>query len=307
VSKVVIVGSYVVDLMSRTPHMPSPGETVLGGPFRMGPGGKGSNQAVAAARQGSEVTMVTKVGMDVFGNEAIKNFENEGIDATFVTRHPEEATGAALITVDKQSENMIVVALGACGKITNGDVLSAEKAFMDADIVLLQLETSLEAIEKTVALAKKYEKPIVLNPAPYQEIDENLLSGITYITPNETEASLLTDINVEDEESAKMASQRLIEKGINTVIITLGKQGCFVYDGIDDGQLIKGFKVDAVDTTGAGDSFNGAFATFIANGMDLDDAVNRANAVAALSVTKVGTAPAMPFVNEVDRLMRGMD
>lgn len=299
-ANVLVIGSYVVDLMSRTPHMPKPGETVLGGPFTMGPGGKGSNQAVAAARQGATVTMVTKVGKDVFGDEAIKNFEQESIDTSHVTRHPKAATGAALIPVDEQGENMIVVALGACGEITAADIHAAERSFQEADMVLVQLETSMVAVETAIKLAKRYDLPVVLNPAPYQTINESMLKDVTYITPNETEASLLTGIEVNDEETARAASLKLVQQGVNKVIITLGKQGCFVYDGTDEGRLVKGFKVEVVDTTGAGDAFNGAFTTFIADGMTLNEAVVRANAVAALSVTKLGTAPSMPYAHEVD-------
>ncbi|MGM8364977.1 ribokinase [Virgibacillus sp. W0181] len=299
-ANIIVVGSYVVDLMSRTPHIPTAGETVLGGPFRMGPGGKGGNQAVAAARLGSEVTMVTKVGEDIFGDEAIKNFEQEGISSKYITRHPDEVTGTALIAVDDHSENMIVVAPGACGKITKADVEKAKADFETADIVLLQLETSMEAVEATVNLAHSLGKQVVLNPAPYQEVTNDLLSKVTYVTPNETEASLLTGIEVNDEASARKASKILVEKGVNKVIITLGKQGCFVYDGSDDGRFVQAYQVKAVDTTGAGDAFNGAFATFIADGFSLDEAVGRANAVGALSVTKVGTAPAMPYKNELE-------
>ncbi|MBU9710401.1 ribokinase [Evansella tamaricis] len=304
VANIVVVGSYVVDLMCRTPHMPKPGETVLGGPFKMGPGGKGGNQAVAAARLGSNVTMVTKVGIDVFGDEAVRNFEKEGINSTYVTRHGEESTGAALIAVDQDSENMIVVALGACGKITQEDVSDAISSFDEANIVLIQLETSIEAVEKSVHLVMELNKPIILNPAPYQEFDEELLKGVTYITPNETEATLLTGVDVKDENSAREAAIILKKKGVKTVIITLGKQGCFVYDGNDKGRLISGFNVDAVDTTGAGDAFNGAFATYIARGFSLDDAARQANAVAALSVTKVGTAPAMPYESDLSSFLK---
>ncbi|ASK62482.1 ribokinase [Virgibacillus phasianinus] len=304
-AKVVIVGSYVVDLMSRTPHMPKAGETVLGGPFSMGPGGKGSNQAVSAARQGADVTMVTKVGNDSFGDDAMANFKKEGIDKTHVTRHTNAATGTALIAVDDRGENMIIVSPGACGQITKEDVLAAEQAFQEADIVLVQLETAMEAVEQAITLAKKYAKPIVLNPAPFQETSDRLLADITYVTPNETEASLMTGIEVTDQQTAQAAAQKLIEKGIDTVIITLGKQGCFVYDGTDEGWIASGFDVDVADTTGAGDAFNGAFATFLASGIKLEEAVVRANAVAALSVTKAGTAKSMPYKHEVDTFISG--
>ncbi len=302
-ANIIVVGSYVVDLMSRTPHIPSAGETVLGGPFKMGPGGKGGNQAVAAARLDAKVTMLTKVGNDIFGDDALKNFKKEGIVTEYVTRHPDEITGTALIAVDDKSENMIVVSPGACGLITKEDVESARDVFKESDIVLLQLETAIEAVEATINLAHALNKPIILNPAPYQDVSDELLKKVTYLTPNETEAKLLTGVEVTDETSAREASKILLEKGVETVIITLGKQGCFVYDGRDEGRFIKAYEVKAIDTTGAGDAFNGAFATSIADGYSLDEAVNRANAVGALSVTKLGTAISMPYKDELESFL----
>lgn len=305
-SNIVVVGSYVTDLMSRTPHMPKPGETVLGGPFQMGPGGKGGNQAVAAARLGTNVTMVTKLGNDIFGEEAYKNFTNEGISTDYIYRDSDEATGAALITVDNSGENMIVVALGACGKITKNEVNEAEKAFEQADIILIQLETSMEAIETAVKLANRLSKPVVLNPAPYQEISDELLSMVKYVTPNETEASLLTGIEVNDDETAEKAAKVLIGKGIDTVIITMGKQGCFLLErnNLEQGIKIASVSVNAVDTTGAGDAFNGAFSHFIAEGKAVKEACQLANVAAGLSVTKVGTSPAMPYLTDVEKLLK---
>ncbi|GAE37404.1 ribokinase [Halalkalibacter akibai] len=300
--KVVVVGSYIVDLMCRTPHIPKPGETVLGGSFQMGPGGKGGNQAVAAARLGSDVTMVTKVGKDVFGEEAIRNFQKEGIDISRVNCDEKEATGTALIAVDQHGENMIVVALGACGSLTEEDVEQARGEFADADIILVQLETSIEAVKKTIELANEFVKPVILNPAPYQEIGEDLLKGVTYITPNETEVFALTGIEVTNFSQAQKAAIKLTNKGVSTVIITLGRKGCFVYDGTDAGRMIAGYEVKAVDTTGAGDAFNGAFATFISQGFNLDEAARLSNSVAALSVTKIGTSVSMPYKEELDFL-----
>lgn len=301
-----VVGSYVTDLTARTPHMPKPGETVLGGPFRMGPGGKGGNQAVAAARQGASVTMITKVGNDLFGENALNNFKNEGINTTYILEDEHEATGTAVIFVDPSSENMIVVSLGACGTITKEDVSAARKEFEKADVVLVQLETSMEAVTETIDLATELNKPIILNPAPYQAISDDLLSKVRYLTPNETEATLLTGIEVSDEASAKQAAIKLADKGVDVVIVTLGKQGCYIYekDGDIKGELIEGFSVEAVDTTGAGDAFNGAFATFISSGHSLREAARRANAVAALSVTKEGTTPAMPFAKDLEKLLK---
>lgn len=299
---ITVVGSYVVDLMSRTPRMPKPGETVLGGPFRMGPGGKGGNQAVAAARQGSSVRMVTKVGNDSFGKDALQNFENERIDTAYVFVDETEATGAALIAVDDQSENMIVVALGACGNLNAEDVKKAEASIRQSDILLVQLETSLEAVQEAVRLAQTHAVPVILNPAPYQPFPRELLKNVTYITPNETEASLLTGIQVQDDASAEEAAKMLHNWGVPHVIITLGKRGCFYYNGTV-GKRVESFQVEAVDTTGAGDAFNGGLAHALASGQSLEEAIVYANAVAALSVTRVGTAPAMPSKSEVEKLL----
>ncbi|MDA5107925.1 ribokinase [Brevibacillus thermoruber] len=301
---ITVVGSYVVDLMSRTPHMPKPGETVLGGPFRMGPGGKGGNQAVAAARQGSRVCMVTKVGNDPFGQAAVKHFQAEHISTDYVFVDDAEATGAALIAVDDNGENMIVVALGACGKLSAEDVAQAEQMIKRSTVVLVQLETSMEAVRKTLELAGTYGVPVILNPAPYQPIPEELLKGVTYITPNETEAFLLTGIEITDEESAYRAASVLYRRGVKHVVITLGKKGCYYYEGGPSGILYPGFHVDAVDTTGAGDAFNGGLAHALAEGRSIRQALRYANAVAALSVTKIGTAPAMPSREEVERFLQ---
>lgn len=299
-SNITVVGSYVVDLMCRTPHMPSSGETVLGGPFKMGPGGKGGNQAVAAARLGANVSMVTKVGKDDLGEKAIQNFQNENIDTQFVTIDEKESTGAALIAVDDQGENMIVVALGACGKLSKNDVLQAESKIMNADIVLVQLETSIEAVLTSVKKSKEHNKPIILNPAPYQNVPSAIIENVTYITPNETEASLLSGVKVVDTSSALKAAKVIYNMGVKKVLITMGKAGCYLYTGDDDGKLIPGYEVEAIDTTGAGDAFNGGLAYALSTGRELKEAITYANAVAALSVTKVGTSPAMPSKEEVN-------
>ncbi|WP_312469738.1 ribokinase [Neobacillus sp.] len=302
-SKVVVVGSYVVDLMSRTPHLPKPGETVLGGPFKMGPGGKGGNQATAAARCGSEVTFVTKLGEDVFGREALSHFQAENVNTEFIKVDPSQATGAALIAVDDKSENSIVVALGACGTITEAEVLEAEEKVKDADIVLLQLETSIESVVTTVKLAWKHQVPVILNPAPYQEFPREILRGVDFITPNETEAFELSGVEVVDEGTALAAAKKIHEMGVGTVIITLGSKGAFLYTGGEKGELVPGFKVEAVDTTGAGDAFNGGFAHALSSGSSVREAMTFSHAVAALSVTKIGTAPAMPYKHEVENFL----
>jgi ribokinase len=195
------------------------------------------------------------------------------------------------------------VALGACGTITEEDVLEAEDYIKAADIVLIQLETSLAAIETSVRVATKHNIPIILNPAPYQEFPRELLKNVQYITPNETEATLLSGIEVIDEPTALEAAKKIYQMGVETVIITLGSKGALLYTGGDEGELVHGFKVEAVDTTGAGDAFNGGFAHAISKGQSIVEAMKFAHAVAALSVTKVGTAPAMPTLEEVESFL----
>lgn len=302
-TKVIVVGSYVTDLMTLTPHLPKPGETVLGGPFKMGAGGKGANQATAAARSGSNVMYMTKLGTDLFAEQAIKHFKSEGMNIDYIKRDPDEITGTAQIIVDEFSENCIAVALGACGKITKDDVYTMEKEFEQADIALVQYETSLEAIQSTIELATKHEVPLILNPAPYRDFPLELLKQVTYITPNEIEASELSGIPVIDKESAQMAAEKIAELGIPTVIITMGKQGVYFYSGKGTGEFIPAFSVEAVDTTGAGDAFSGGLAHSLAAGVPLKDAIHYANAVAALCVTKWGTAPAMPTKEQVEQFL----
>ncbi|MER2107649.1 MAG: ribokinase [Solibacillus sp.] len=304
--KVTIVGSYVVDLMSRTSRLPKPGETILGRTFKMGPGGKGGNQATAAAKCGSDVSYLTKVGNDVFGQEALHHFKSVGIDISTIIVDEQNETGTALIIVDNKSENSIVVTLGACGTISKEDVDNFEAKIASADIVLLQLETSLEAIEETVKLAAKHQKKVILNPAPYQQFPLVLLKNVDYITPNETEASEITGIEVTDEASALEAAKKMYALGVPNVIITLGSKGAFVYQG-DQGQLISSYNVAVIDTTGAGDAFNGGLAHFLSEGYELEEAVKNSNAVAALSVTKVGTAPAMPSKADILQFLHEND
>ena len=297
---ITVVGSFVVDLTSRAPHMPTPGETVLGGPFRMGPGGKGGNQAIAAARQGSEVAMVTKLGADSFADIAKESFGSVNADLSYTKIDKDLSTGVALIIVDESSENMIVVAPGACGKMTKQDVYDAEEAIIKSDVVLTQLETTVDAVIATAELVKKHGKKLIFNPAPYTEFPKEILQGIAYITPNEIEASLLSGVKVEDNDSALHAASVIKNMGVETVIITLGKKGCLLYKGQDDYSFVPAFQIkNVVDTTGAGDAFNGGFAHAVSVGMDVYDAIVYGNAVAGLSVTKNGTAVAMPSNREV--------
>ncbi|TVP83339.1 MAG: ribokinase [Alkalicoccus sp.] len=296
--KALVVGSFITDLTALTHKLPVPGETVLGYSFTAGPGGKGGNQAVQAARLGASVSIVTKIGNDVFGKEALSHFEKEGIETDWISTSDQEATGTALIAVEDSGENMIVVTPGACGQLSKKDVEKAEAAFRKTDIVVVQLETSMEAVEEAVWRAAAERKPLLLNPAPYQEIPEHLLEHVSYITPNETEASAITGINVGDEASAAEAARIIRKKGIPNVIITLGKKGCFISSGNEE-YILPSEIVKAVDTTGAGDSFTGALAAELAEGKSLRDACGTAVKAAGLSVARYGTSPAMPWREEI--------
>ncbi|WP_147803743.1 ribokinase [Alkalicoccus halolimnae] len=298
---VLIVGSYITDLTARTAALPKPGETVIGTDFQTGPGGKGGNQAAAAARLGSEVVFVTKIGRDAFGEQAKHHFMKEGIADTYIIETEEAPTGTALIAVDDKGENMIVVTPGACGHLSAGEVEQAEKVFEEAPVLLLQLETGMGAVEKAAELAFRKGAEIILNPAPYRELPDRLLQKVTYLTPNETEAEEMTGVAVTDKDSAEKAAAILLSRGVSTVIITLGRKGCFVMNNYEK-FTVSGEPVKAVDTTGAGDAFNGALAHFISTGMELHEACLLANRAAAVSVTRTGTAPAMARLEELKRL-----
>ena len=302
---ITVVGSFVVDLTSRTPHLPVSGETVLGRSFKLGPGGKGGNQATAAARAGSKVNLVTKLGDDEFGALAKKSFMADGINLDYTPVTKDYPTGTALIMVDDSGENMIAVTLGACGAITREEVLAAEEAIKESSVLVTQLETSREAIITAVELADKYGVPVIFNPAPYNDdYPGEILSRVTYITPNETEAGYLAGLEVIDDESALLAAAKIKEFGVGTVIITMGKRGCLVYACTDNYTFIPSFTVETVDTTGAGDAFNGGFAHAIEKDMELKEAVRFASAVAAISVTRFGTSPAMPAEAEILEFLR---
>ncbi len=303
VSTITVVGSYVTDLMCRTPKMPVPGETVFAGPFKMGPGGKGSNQAVAARRAGGDVTLLTKLGRDALGEFAFKSIENEGIHTDFICFDDQLGTGAALIMVDAKGQNMIAVSTEACETLSSGEVRAAESRIAGSDVLLTQFEGSLEAMAEAISIARAAGVKIILNPAPARPVDPSLFRDVYAITPNETEAEALSKIKVVDEKSAAEAARTIHGMGLEIVIITMGEAGALVYDG-DSMTMVPAIKVKAVDTTGAGDAFSGGLATAIAEGKDILQATKFAVCTAALSVTSVGTAPAMPFRSEIDSLFK---
>ena len=302
--KVTIAGSFIVDLMARTPHLPKPGETVKGLTFKMGPGGKGSNQAIAAKRANCDVVFISKVGKDEFGEMALNTLKNERLDTKYIFEDETLQTGTALIIVDDvTSQNEIVVTSGACDNITKEDLDACKDAIKNCDIFLTQLEINREAIESSIKLAHENNATIVLNPAPVQEISEDILRLVDIITPNEVEASILTGYEVRTVEDARSAAIILQEKGIPNVVITLGKLGVYVKSKAEE-RFIKAYTVDAVDTTGAGDAFNGGFVTALSEGKDIFESAKFGNALAALSVTKIGTAPSMPTREEIEELMK---
>jgi len=304
--RVFVLGSFVVDLMCRTPHLPAHGETVFGGPFKLGPGGKGSNQAVAAARAGAQVSFLTKLGEDEFGDLAKRTFAQEGLDTRYTVTSKTHETGAALIMVeDGSAENMITVSVGACNTITDSEVQAAEQAIAAADIFITQLETNLSATFLGLDMARRHGVRTILNTAPIQKIELSRLSGIDFITPNETEASSLTGIKVTDTASAEKAADALLAAGVGCVLVTLGSKGVFI-KGQGLRTHVPAFDIGTpVDTTGAGDAFNGGFAAALAQGLDIVEAARFGCAVAGLSVTRIGTAPAMPQRAEIEALLGG--
>ncbi|MDR1789074.1 MAG: ribokinase, partial [Opitutaceae bacterium] len=266
-------------------------------------GGKGANQAVAAARAGARVAFVARVGKDMFGDKAVAGFKADKIDTRHVVRDPAAPSGVALIFVAKSGENSIAVAGGANARLTPGDVAAAEKTIAAAKVLVMQLETPIPTVQAAARLAKKHGVPVILNPAPAAKLPPALLKLVNILTPNETEAELLTGVKVVDEASARQAAAVLRKSGVGTVIITLGSKGAYV----DDGQaaaIVPGFKVKPVDTTAAGDTFNGALAVALAEGRPLFEAVRFAHAAAALSVTKLGAQPSAPVRAAIDKQAR---
>ena len=302
--KVTVFGSFVVDLMGRTPHLPVPGETVKGSMFRMGPGGKGFNQGVAAHKAGAEVAMVTKLGEDSFAEVALAAMRELKMDTRYIFRTGESETGAALIMVDEAtSQNEIVVVLGACNSITDSEVESLGVLLSESEYLLTQLETNVSAVERVVKMAGERGAKVILNTAPVQAISDELLSRVDLITPNEVEAEILTGIPVTSEENAARAADWFFARGVKEVIITLGDRGVYVATKQRRGR-IPAFQVKAVDTTGAGDAFNGGLVTALTEGQTLWEAAVFASALAALSVQKLGTTPAMPVRAEIDAFLR---
>jgi len=301
---IVVVGSSNTDMIVKAGRIPRPGETVLGGEFAMAAGGKGANQAVAAVRAGGHVIFIGRVGRDPLGEAAIAGLAAAGVDVTHLARDAARPSGVALIVVDAAGENSIAVASGANAAVLPSDVRKASWAFASARLALLQLEVPLEAVEAAAGLAAGRGIPVILNPAPARKLPASLLRRIAILTPNETEAGLLTGVAVRDDASAARAARALRKRGPKTVIVTLGARGAFVA-GSDFEGPVPGFKVTAVDTTAAGDVFNGALAVAVGEGRPLVAAVRFAHAAAALSTLRLGAQPSAPRRTDIDKFLRG--
>lgn len=305
-AKIIGPGSCNVDLTGYASHLPVAGETAVGDLILTSPGGKGSNQMVAAHRAGSEALLIARIGDDTLAKCLHDFYNNIGFPKKYVQVCEGENTGTAIIEIDKSdAQNRILIIRGANLLLCEADVIAAEADFADSDIVLTQLETGDEPIIAAARLAKKYKKPFILNPAPYRPLSSELLSMVDYITPNETEAGYLTGIDIRSAEDAKEAAKKILAMGVKNVIITLGVNGAYYTDGYHEIQ-IGGIKVKAVETTGAGDAFNGGFATAIGEGMDVETALKFANCTAALSVTRLGAASSMPERVEIDAFMKNI-
>ena len=300
--KIAVVGSSNTDMIIKVPRIPKPGETVLGGRFSTASGGKGANQAVAAARAGAEVCFIARVGDDMFAEAALEGFSADGIDISGVRRDPSAPSGVALIFVAEDGENSIAVASGANANLSADDVNTARSTIESADILLTQLETPQESVRAAVKIASDAGVKVILNPAPAQPLDDALMPQLDVLTPNEYEANRLTGIQVSGESSAAAAAAALRRKGVGCVLITLGSRGVYM-DGDEKSGLVPAYSVKAVDTTAAGDVFNGTLAVALAEGRTLDESVRFASAAAALSVTKLGAQPSAPSRAEIDKML----
>jgi len=296
--KIAVIGSCNTDMVVKTSRLPSPGETILGGKFLMNQGGKGANQAVAAARLGGKVTFIGRTGDDIFGKQARLSLGKEGINTDFFIFDSDNPSGVALITVNETGENCIVVAPGSNSSVSESDVLMARKEILSSDIILLQLEIPLQTVIFTAEMGYKAGKKVILNPAPASTLPDELFNRLYLISPNETEAEILTGIRVNNIESAEKAAAKLLSKGTGIVIITMGSLGALVCTK-DENRLIRAEKVGVIDTTAAGDVSNGALAVALSEGRDIFSAAEFAVRAASLSVTRMGAQASAPYLWEL--------
>ena len=298
-SKIYVIGSSNTDMVVKSNFLPKPGETVIGDTFLMNPGGKGANQAVSACKLGADVTFITKVGNDMFGKKAVNNFKKIGIKTDYIRIDKNNSSGVAIIMVDKSGENSISVAPGANNSLTIKDVNFIEEKLKADDYVLIQLEIPKTVVEYLIEICNKLKVKLILNPAPFQKISDYHLSQVNTITPNEIETEYLSGIKVKDKETAKKASEILINKGIKNIIITIGEKGAFYKSSSFEG-LIHTKKVNVIDTTAAGDTFNGALVAGLSMKMDMLTSIDFANNAATYSVTKLGAQSSAPSINDLN-------
>jgi ribokinase len=302
-NRVLVVGSANMDLVVTVRRFPRPGETIFGGGFGMFPGGKGANQAVASAKLGVPTTFLGKMGDDIFRQNLRASMKRDGVDLSAVLVDPKEPTGTALITVDRRGENEIVVISGSNMKLRPADLDRRRSLFRSARVVLLQLEIPVPTVARAAALGRQAGAAVILNPAPARKLPSSMLRSVDILTPNETEAELLSGVRVRDERSAAAAAKRLLSLGVGVVIVTLGSRGCLLVTE----ETVSHFparKVKPVDTTAAGDAFNGALAAGLAGGKHLSEAIVFAGAVAAFSVTRMGAQTSMPSSSELRAFLR---
>jgi ribokinase len=303
--RVVVVGSANMDMVVDVDRFPIPGETVFGRSFAMHPGGKGANQAVAAARLGSEVLFIGKMGADVFAERLSASMNGQGVNLDHLLVDDALPTGTALIMVDGKAQNEIIVVSGSNMALTPADMESHREAFATAKVVLFQLEIPVGTVLRGAQIARSYGAVVILNPAPAADLPDELFGLIDYITPNETEATAMTGLSVNDVETAEAAGKILLERGVRNALLTLGEKGALLVSA-DGARHFPAFIVDAVDTTAAGDAFNGALAHYLTQGLAAAEAILKANSVAALAVQKQGAQPSMPTSEEVKRFVRQM-
>lgn len=295
--QIIVIGSSNTDMVVKSKALPRPGETILGGTFLMNAGGKGANQAVAAARLGGNVTFVAKLGKDIFGEESIAGFIKENINTDYVFTDAAAPSGTALIMVNEEGENCIVVAPGANAQLLPADIAQVN-TLGEAAVVLMQLETPMETIEAVAKITKANNQKMIINPAPAQPLGDELLNGLFLITPNETEAALLTGITVTDDTTASAAACIFLQKGVKNVIITMGKQGAY-FQNSELRFSVAAPEVKAIDTTAAGDTFSGAMAVAITENMLWQQAVTFAVNAASIAVTRMGAQASVPYRNEI--------
>ena len=301
--QVTVVGSFMYDLVATVPRRPKTGETLVGNTFGMFLGGKGANQAIAASRAGSKVTMVGRLGNDFFGKQFLEKFSKEGINTNFVTQDDENGTGVAMPLIDASGDNSIVIIPQANMALTVENINQAQSTIADADVLVMQCEVPMDANQRAAEIAKQNDTLVILNPAPAQLIPDQILKLVDIIIPNEIETETLTGLPTKTENEVLVAGRNLLSKGVETVILTLGDRGSLLLN--EDGEkLIPAFDVSVVDTTAAGDSFCGVLAASLANGISINLSVEIANAAGALAVTKLGAEPSLPQRDAIDDLLQ---